>query len=346
MAETSITEKEMAEAIDIFLNFDPTPAYDIAERIRGKPIYIVGMGSSLLMPGGFAKYLAADLIPEQRIEVVFPSCLDAHRIPKDAYVFLNSNSGNTPEVIDLGELLRINDIPFFGITAQEGSHLAEISNENSPYPSTNKNSYILRGGFEQATPATKSVVEQTLFFHALICKLSYREFTLGKNGRETAIVAEKMIHNLSMDIDEEDIVLRLMQAETIYWIDHNTGVAEELALKTQEITGIRGVYYPGTQILHGPAEGFGINNRIIVVGAKNYLLSDINELYEQAGEANAGAYALESSADMGINIEAVTTPGSEVYAQLTAGWNLLRKMVNKNPYRDIDKPNIIGKSRT
>jgi len=155
-----------------------------------------------------------------------------------------------------------------------------------------------------------------------------------------------MIHNLSMDIDEEDIVLRLMQAETIYWIDHNTGVAEELALKTQEITGIRGVYYPGTQILHGPAEGFGINNRIIVVGAKNYLLSDINELYEQAGEANAGAYALESSADMGINIEAVTTPGSEVYAQLTAGWNLLRKMVNKNPYRDIDKPNIIGKSRT
>ena len=88
---------------------------------------------------------------------------------KDFAVFAASNSGQTKEVIRLATLLKKqNHGAVFGLTANPDTKLEEIADMT----------HVLKCGKEDAVAATKSVVEQGLFYDALL-----RSSAWSKNGR-------------------------------------------------------------------------------------------------------------------------------------------------------------------
>jgi glutamine---fructose-6-phosphate transaminase (isomerizing) len=332
--EMSITEQEMRQGIEQIIEFNPSIIYDLVSHIKDRSIFIVGMGSSILMPGGYAKHLASSL--PRRIEVE-PACsLTTNNLPKDAFVFLNSNSGATIEVTNIAFGLQEKEIPYFCLSAVEDSPLIrQLSNGNH---------YILNCGFEQGIAATKSVVEQTLFFNALIYALAGHDYPLGKaNPHESGIITRIMGSNLNRKLDEL-IVSKLSESETIYWIDHKMGVGEELALKTAEITGIKGHYYPGTQILHGPAEAISEKDAVIIAdygySTKDYI--DIQKLADKTGVFVVGLK--QQTRNVKYCCGAASRKTGEVYCHLAAGWNVLTNIARRLG-RDIDNPVNITKYR-
>src|SRR5690606_23233650 len=58
---------------------------------------------------------------------------------------------------------------------------------------------------------------------------------------------------LTLSIDPK-LIQRIAQADTIYWVGRNDGVAEELTLKTNEITRRPADFLEGTYAVHGVEE--------------------------------------------------------------------------------------------
>jgi glucosamine--fructose-6-phosphate aminotransferase (isomerizing) len=135
-------------------------------------------------------------------------------------VFCASNSGRTKEVVLLARKL-----------AAEGNRnrYALTANEKTLLEEACLRTFVLKCGWEQAVAATKSVVEQALFYEAIL-----------RNIRAAAPIdcqslAKAVGEALTMKIDRQ-IIDAAAKAPTIYFAGYNDGVAEELTLKTNEIT--------------------------------------------------------------------------------------------------------------
>jgi len=336
----SQTETEMEMAIEEFLRYDDSKARQVTERNKvwsSISIYLIGKGSSFKVPATHAKNRAKMLLPHERIEVEMADLAAIYPIRWNSFVFLCSNSGTTTEILELAKQLRKKKTTFFGITAGTKSPLAKMCRESV---------YFLQQPKEKATAATKSVIEQAFFYDAFIHYLSHSEFELanGKGLRE--IIAGQMQANLHADISQS-ILERMLYARNIYWIDKNTGLCDELALKTKEITGKPSQYLPGTEILHGHAAAIKKDEEtekadVIIVGSM-YSQKDVDALKAVAAKTGAYIFSLEKQKGF-ISLEAQATAGYEVYSLLPAGWNLLLsvcKAMEKNP----DNTPYIQKSR-
>lgn len=332
------TEKEMEQGIEVLLNFDDTKTKEIANLLKKpenleRPIYILGMGSSLLFPAKNAKKRASKLLPERKVEIGYPNNFSVSDFPSNAYIFLSSNSGRTKEILEISDGLKKININIFAVTQNEDSHLAKICND----------AYILQEGskkFEKGVAATKSIIDQALFYDAVIHYTAGKEFPLGKNGRLTEKVADQMKRNFEREIPNK-ILYPGLSAKTFYWIDHDTGVGEELALKSCEIAGKMGIYESGTQILHGRGEVISPNDLVFVINPNSYTEKDKSDFREKL--VGARAISLENNNDF-ENLLAETTENYESYSQLPAAWNFLRK-VGRALGRDIDKPKHAEKYR-
>lgn len=328
------TEKEMEQGIEVLLNFDDTKAKEVANSLKNSsPIYILGMGSSLLFPAKNAKRRAFKILPERRVEIGYPNNFSVSDFPESANVFLTSNSGRTKEILDVTDNLKERKINIFAVTQNENSSLAEICN----------NRYIFYGGsknFEKGVAATKSIIEQALFYDAVIHAVANQEFPLGKNGSLTEKVAGQMKRNFEREIPNK-ILYPALSAETFYWIDHDTGVGEELALKSCEIAGKIGIYEAGTQILHGRGEVIKSSDLVFVINPNSYTDKDKSDFREKL--VGARVIALENNSSF-ENLQAETTENYESYSQLPAAWNFLRN-VGRGLGRNIDNPKIAQKVR-
>lgn len=333
--EVSQTEKEMEMAIEEFMRFDDGKARLVTQRKRlwfAAPIYLIGKGSSQIFPATQAKNRAKVLLPHQRIEVERPEQVKGEYFRHGSFTFLCSNSGNTVEILQLANELAKRENEFYGITAGIKSPLAEICQDRV---------YFLQQPKEKATAATKSILEQALFYDAFMHHLSHENFYLGAGKELTKRVAEQMQGNLRINVPSH-ILEKVVDANMIYWIDHNTGVCEELSLKTKEITGIPSQYIAGTDILHGHAKAIQ-HGDVIMVGSQ-YSPKDINDLKAMAADTRAHIFSLEKQRGF-KSLDAETTKGYESYSLIPAGWNLLlniARAIGKNPdeAKDIKKARI------
>ena len=107
--------------------------------------------------------------------------------------------------------------------------------------------HVLKCGKEDAVAATKSVVEQGLFYDSLLRGIS------GEKMEGLKELAKKTEQALTIKIDPA-ITEIIKKASIIYFAGRNTGVAEELALKTNEITRKKSAYLEGTFAVHGIEE--------------------------------------------------------------------------------------------
>ena len=165
-------------------------------------------------------------------------------------VFGASNSGKTKELISLfTQLGKQGHEKRFGLSANSPCTLESVSNR----------CYTLKCGKEDAVAATKSVVEQALFYRSLIVGWEPSS-PLVANQQEAAAKAQQV---LQAEIDPA-LIQKIAKAPVVYFAGRNNGVAEEITLKTNEITHKKSDYLEGTYAVHGIEEVMTANDVVLV----------------------------------------------------------------------------------
>ena len=297
--------REMMETPGIIKAFDTTVGAKFTAAVKAKKgLFLTGEGSSRIFPAKRA--ITSSLKKKSALPVLTEGSTQAEEYNLSDYaVFAASNSGQTKEVIRLvSDLKKQKHNAIFGLTANKNTKLEEIAS----------GTHILTCGKEDAVAATKSVVEQGLFYDSLLRTLG------GEKMDGLAELSEKTQQALTLTIDPS-ITEIIKKAAIIYFAGRNNGVAEELALKTNEITRKKSVFLEGTFAVHGIEEVMDKSEVLIWIDPFAEELDKFNECLVKG---------------VGMNIIAVSTAktifptilipdGGEYseYVQLTAGWNIL-----------------------
>ncbi len=297
--------REMMETSGVIENFSPgniDPFIESSLSARG--ILLTGEGSSRIFPAKRAIY---DLLKRGLNHLIITEGstqameYDLH----DFAVFGASNSGQTKEVVRLiTKLKEGGHHACFGLTANNNTKLEEITDIT----------HILKCGKEDAVAATKSVVEQALFYDALIHSLA------GQKMGDMDLLSGMTEKALTLPIDKK-ITRIISKADVIYFAGRNNGVAEELTLKTNEITRKRSEFLEGTYGVHGIEEVMNSNEVVIWIDPFDDELDKFKECLVDG---------------VGMNIIAVSTKQTifptliipnagkySAYVELAAGWNIL-----------------------
>jgi glucosamine--fructose-6-phosphate aminotransferase (isomerizing) len=214
-----------------------------------------------------------------------------------------------------------------GLTATEGSPLALESDQ----------AFVLSCGGEQAVAATKSVMEQAVFYDVLFRKAE------GVGELDLEALADALERTLDADLPPSlaDRLSRLTAAPTLYFAGRNDGVGEELALKTNEITRKRSGFLEGTYALHGVEEVLTSDEVVVLVEPFEEEQARFEEVL--VGEVGMEVVAIASRqtrfptlvlpdpADGGVQSDYMP------YLQLAAGWNLL-VAIGMAAGVNVDKP--------
>ena len=312
--------REMMETPGVIRSFDPGIVTKFAEAVKSlKGIFLTGEGSSRIFAGKRAIW--SSLKKDFKIPVISEGCTQATEYNLNNFaVFVASNSGQTKEVIRLATMLKKqNHSAVFGLTANRNTKLEEIAT----------GTHVLNCGTEDAVAATKSVIEQGLFYDALLRKLG------GEKMDGLKELSEQTEQALTIKVDPE-ITEIIRKANVIYFAGRNNGVAEELALKTNEITRKKSAFLEGTFAVHGIEEVMDSNEVLIWIEP---FVSE-QEKFNECLVKGVGMNIIAVSTRKTIFPTIIIPDGGQYaeYVQLAAGWNILVETglsLGINP----DKPN-------
>lgn len=316
--------REMLETPGIVTSFDAGQVAAAAAEIAATGrLLMTGEGSSRIFPAKstiqHARRSGIDLV--LHTEAGRQAC--EYNLSNWA-VFALSNSGQTAEVIRLFSALKESGHDrLYSLSAKAGSKLEEFATRG----------FVLSCGKEDAVAATKSVAEQALFYRALI------EQAAGGDSLSSALagLGQQIEQALTSAINPE-LVSRIARAGTIYWAGRNDGVAEELTLKTNEITRKKSDFLEGTYAVHGIEEVMDAEDVVLWI-----------EPYAES-EDKFRKVLCDRQEGVGLDIIAVSSretsfptiripDGGELagFVELAAGWNLLVD-VGIALGIDLDKP--------
>ncbi len=297
---------EMMDTVKVVKDFNLNQTKELAVQIKSASrLLMTGEGSSRIFPAKNAIRKSLKWGMGLNIFTEGSRQADQYDLAKFA-VFCASNSGRTKEVVLLAKkLAAIGNKNRFGLTANEGTMLAEVCEKT----------WVLTCGWEQAVAATKSVIEQALFYESI---LRHIQGTIGQV--DCGKLSGQLEAALTLSIPA-DIVAAAAKAPTIYFAGFNDGVAEELTLKTNEITRKKSDFLEGTYAVHGIEEVMNPADIVFVVDPI---------------EEEIGKFQEVLSKGVGLKVVAIAsrpTPFSTIlvpdageltpYVYLCAGWNLL-----------------------
>jgi glucosamine--fructose-6-phosphate aminotransferase (isomerizing) len=297
--------KEMMETPQIISGFKPEAAAKFADAVRKhKGLFLTGEGSSRIFPAKRA--ICASQKKGLTLPVVTEGCTQAEEYNlSDFAVFAASNSGQTKEVVRLTTGLKMQKHPaVFGLTANPNTKLEEIASAT----------HILTCGKEEAVAATKSVIEQGLFYDSLL------RIVNGEKMDGLQDLAKQTDIALTTEIDPA-ITEIISKASMIYFAGRNNGVAEELALKTNEITRKKSAFLEGTFAVHGIEEVMDKTEVVIWIEPFATEIEKFNECLVKGVGLNIIAVSTKKT----IFPTIIIPDGGQYaeYVQLAAGWNIL-----------------------
>jgi len=312
--------RDMLATADVVANFSADQAKDTGRALAqvGR-LLLTGEGSSRIFP---AKNVIANA---RRLNWPITLHTEAGRQAQEYdlanwAVFAASNSGKTSEIIKL-----FNDVRgkghkhLYGLTASDNSKLGELSEK----------CYVLKCGPEGAVAATKSVIEQALFYQAML------EHACGIPllGRRCKLLSEQLTTALTIEIDPK-ITDKIAAAGTIYFAGRNDGVAEELTLKTNEITRKKSDFLEGTYAVHGIEEVMNKHDVVIWIDPYEDSLGKFNDVLVKG----VGLTVITVSTKP-TSFPSVVVPECDLqpYVMMGAGWNLLVEVGVKLGI-NLDKP--------
>jgi glucosamine--fructose-6-phosphate aminotransferase (isomerizing) len=311
--------REMLETVDVVKQFGPSRTQKVAQTIKaaGK-LHLTGEGSSRIFPAKNAIRKSRTLGLDLQVATDGSRQSAQYDLSKWA-VFCASNSGRTKEVVKLARQLgEQNNARRFALSANKGTILEEACTEG----------FVLNCGWENAVAATKSVVEQALFYESIIRHIA------GKPAINHAELAANIEKALTLSIDPA-IVEKAIKAGTIYFAGYNDGVAEELTLKTNEITRRKSDYLEGTYAVHGIEEVMDKNDIVFVVNP----IPDEIEKFQEVLVKGVGMTVVAID-DHQTPLPTIVIPAAgecAPYVLLCAGWNLLVEIGLKLSI-NLDKP--------
>ncbi len=311
--------REMLETTEVVRKFDPSCTERFVQTIRSKKgLFMTGEGSSRIFPA--KRTLYASLKDRNRLPLFTEGATQSLEYNlTDLAVFGASNSGKTKEVVRLFHRLKEQGhTAYFGLTA----------NKNTPLEELALDTHILQCGKEDAVAATKSVIEQGLFYDSL-----YRNLT-GKEMPGIDKLADQVDEALKLKVDPA-LTEKMKNAGMIYFAGRNTGVAEELTLKTNEITRKKSDFLEGTYAVHGIEEVMNADEVVIIIDP----FEEEEEKFKQVLIDGVGLTVVAVSHRQTSFPTIIIPDGGEYkdYVELAAGWNLLVEIglaLNIN----LDKP--------
>jgi glucosamine--fructose-6-phosphate aminotransferase (isomerizing) len=299
--------REMLETPGLIGSFDFQAAKEAAAVIRESGrLLLTGEGSSRIFP---AKNLISEIL---RLGVPLAAATEgarqAHEYNLSKFVVLGaSNSGKTKELISLfTQLGKQGHRKRFGLSANSPCALETVSNR----------CYTLKCGKEDAVAATKSVVEQALFYRSLIVGWEPSS-PLIANQQEAAAKAQEVLQS---EIDAA-LIEKIAKAPVVYLAGRNNGVAEEITLKTNEITHKKSDYLEGTYAVHGVEEIMTANDVVLVFDPFPAEIEKFKTTLVDGVGMTVIAIASEEMVLPTIRIPRVE--GYWSVLQLLAGWNIL-----------------------
>jgi glucosamine--fructose-6-phosphate aminotransferase (isomerizing) len=317
--ETYALCREMLETVEVVRDFDPKSATPLLGALRNcRCAFLTGEGSSRIFPAKRAR--------EHALMSAFPISIQTEGATQalsydlsGCAVFGVSNSGKTKEVVRL----------FKHLATTTDTHRAAITTfGDSPLAGLAEKTYVLSCGSEDAVAATKSVVEQALVYQALFA--AYAEEHMNAFDE----LAEDLEKALTVDIDRA-IVDACAAASTLYFAGRNDGVAEELTLKTNEITRKKSDFLEGTYAVHGIEEVMEPGDVCVVIDP----FEEEEEKFRQVLVDGVGMTVV-AIAHRTTSFPTIRIPESRQYGeylQLAAGWNLLVE-TGLALSVDLDKP--------
>ena len=175
--------------------------------------------------------------------------------------------------------------------------------------------FVLKCRWEQAVAATKSVAEQALFYQELLAQLRGTSI-----AGQLAALGDAIEATLALEIDPA-ITEAIANAGTIYFAGKNNGVAEELTLKTNEITRKKSDFLEGTYAVHGIEEVMNDDDVVIVIDPFEGELQKLQEtLVEGVG---LKVIAVSTNETIFPSIVVPGVEGLQNFVYLAAGWNIL-----------------------
>ena len=298
--------QEMMQTVEVVKKFNPNQTKEVADVIKsaGK-LMLTGEGSSRIFPAKNAIRKALTWGMNLSISTDGSRQSAQYDLSKFA-VFCASNSGRTKEVVLLAKkLAAIGNEKRFALTANNDTLLEKEC----------KKTFVLNCGWEQAVAATKSVIEQTLFYESILWHIRGID-----KGSECAKLPALIEQALTLSIPK-DVVAWAAKAPTIYFAGYNDGVAEELTLKTNEITRKKSDFLEGTYAVHGIEEVMDKNDIVFVVDP----IEDEIEKFQEVLVKGVGLKVI-AIADHDTPFTTIRVPDAgemKPYVFLSAGWNLL-----------------------
>jgi len=295
----------MMDTICVARRFNPKQTKNVAKKIRaaGK-LLLTGEGSSRIFPAKNTIRKALTQGLDLQIVTDGSRCAAHYDLSKFA-VFCASNSGRTKEVVLLAKKLgAMKNENRFALSANKDTILEKECTET----------FVLTCGWEEACAATKSVVEQALFYESILWNLK------GYKSSSSNGLDNKIEQALTMQIDPE-IVKAATKASTIYFAGYNDGVAEELTLKTNEITRKKSDFLEGTYAVHGIEEVMEKKDIVFVVDPIDEEVEKFQEVLVKGVGLKVVAIAAKETPFTTIRVP--DAGDMNPYLFLCAGWNLL-----------------------
>lgn len=298
---------DMVDAATVIRTFDTSVVKSAASEIAktGK-LLLTGEGSSRMFP-------AKSVIAQARYQgwpcvVVTEAGRQSQDYKLDGWSVLGmSNSGRTAEVIRLFHGLKAAGNPHrYSLTAMPESTLESLATRG----------HVLNCGKEGAVAATKSVVEQAVYCRALLESIAGQETLSGRLSK----LADQFLEALELPIDRE-IAQKIARANSIYFAGRNDGVAEELTLKTNEITRKRGDFLEGTYAVHGIEESMRADDVVIWIEPFQESEQKFHDVLVKG--VGMTVIAVSSRSTMFPTIQIPDAGDLSCFVQLAAGWNLL-----------------------
>lgn len=298
---------DMLAAADVVRSFDPAVAEPIADSVKqaGK-LLMTGEGSSRLFPAKHAIKLARQRGYGLQLHTE-AGCQSQGYDLLDWAVLAASNSGRTAEVVGLFKQLEAaGHDKRFSVAAFADSVLQQSANHG----------VVLGCGEEGAVAATKSVIEQALVVQSVIESAVNDTCLAGELARLSDAMHDAMTQPVSSDITKT-----ITDSPVIYWAGANDGVAEELTLKTNEITRKPSDFLEGTYAAHGIEEVMNAGDVVLWIDP----IEDQEAKFEEVLVKGVGVNIIAiSSRDTRFPTIKVADAGNYAgYVHMAAGWNLL-----------------------
>lgn len=313
--------RDMLAVPEIIRQFNPSQTEETAKEVASVGrLLMTGEGSSRLFPAKHAIAHARRQGWPLALHTEGGRQAQEYNLA-DWAVFALSNSGRTAEVIELFTQLGQQDHQHqYSLTAFAETKLEALATRG----------FVLGCGEEGAVAATKSVIEQALFYRALL------EYAAGQPSLASRLddLGSAVEQALTVDIDPS-LIEKIAAADTIYWAGRNDGVAEELTLKTNEITRKCSDYLEGTYAVHGIEEV--MTERDVVIWVEPYAVSEPKIQTTLVDGVGLPVIVISTRQSSFPTIQIPDAGDLAGYVQMAAGWNILVEAGLKLGV-NVDKP--------